>query len=75
MERLSNIETTVADMKDMMKQLVNASKSQPTAQQLSQELWNSVQPILATQRDLAEINHNSHMELIRVMVDARYKDT
>ncbi|MFS8018622.1 hypothetical protein Hanom_Chr15g01394161 [Helianthus anomalus] len=62
-------------MQDMIKQLVDASKSQPTHQQLSQELWNSVQPILAAKRELAEIQHNSHMNLIRVMVDARYKDT
>ncbi|XP_022023799.1 extensin-like [Helianthus annuus] len=66
---MSNIEATIGEMKDLMKQLVDASKSQPTPQQLSQELWNSVQPILAAQRDLAKINHNSHMELIRVMVD------
>ncbi|MFS7917569.1 hypothetical protein Hanom_Chr03g00190701 [Helianthus anomalus] len=62
-------------MKDLMKQLADASKSQPTTQQLSQELWNSVQPILPAQMDLAYINHNSHMELIKFMVDAGYKDT
>ncbi|MFS8003173.1 hypothetical protein Hanom_Chr13g01210771 [Helianthus anomalus] len=62
-------------MQDMIKQLVDASKSQPTHQQLSQELWNSVQPIHVAQRELVEIQHNSHMNLIRVMVEARYKDT
>ncbi|MFS7944883.1 hypothetical protein Hanom_Chr06g00517481 [Helianthus anomalus] len=41
-ERMSNIETTVGEMKDLMKQLVDPSKSQPSHQQLSQELWKSV---------------------------------
>ncbi|XP_022018886.1 wiskott-Aldrich syndrome protein family member 2-like [Helianthus annuus] len=62
-------------MKEMMKQVLEASKSQHSHQQISQELWNSVQPILAAQRELAELQHISHMELIRVMVEARYKDT
>ncbi|MFS7930878.1 hypothetical protein Hanom_Chr04g00349431 [Helianthus anomalus] len=73
--RMSSFENTVGEMKDMMKQLLEASKSQPSHQQITQELWNFVQPILAAQRELAEINHNSHMELIRIMVEARYKDT
>ncbi|MFS7954384.1 hypothetical protein Hanom_Chr07g00629641 [Helianthus anomalus] len=61
-------------MKDMLKQVLEASKSQPSHQQITQELWNSVHPILAAQRELVEIQHNSHMELLRVMVDTRYKD-
>ncbi|MFS7903964.1 hypothetical protein Hanom_Chr01g00030331 [Helianthus anomalus] len=72
---MPSIETTFREMKDLMKQLVDTSKSQPSHQQLSQELWNTMQPILAAQRELAEIQHNSHMELIRVMVEARDKDT
>ncbi|XP_035841351.1 actin-binding protein-like [Helianthus annuus] len=74
-ERISNLETIVADMKDQLKQLVDAFKSRPSHQQLCQELWNSIQPILTAQRELAEIQLNSHMKLIRVMVEARYKDT
>ncbi|MFS8012612.1 hypothetical protein Hanom_Chr14g01322901 [Helianthus anomalus] len=73
--RMSSFENTIGEMKDMMKHLLEASKSHPIHQQITQELWNSVQPILAAQRELAEINHNSHMELIKVMVEARYKDT
>ncbi|MFS7997067.1 hypothetical protein Hanom_Chr12g01137361 [Helianthus anomalus] len=34
-----------------------------------------MQPILAAQREVAELQHNSHMGLIKVMVEARYKDT
>ncbi|MFS8020100.1 hypothetical protein Hanom_Chr15g01411571 [Helianthus anomalus] len=62
-------------MNQSIQTLVEASKSQPTHQQLSQELWKSVQPILTAQRELAEIQHNTHMELIGNMVEARYKDT
>ncbi|MFS8026432.1 hypothetical protein Hanom_Chr16g01486661 [Helianthus anomalus] len=62
-------------MNQSIQTLVEASKSQPTHQQLSQELWNSVQPILIAQRELAEIQHNTHMALIRNMVEARNKDT
>ncbi|MFS8024790.1 hypothetical protein Hanom_Chr16g01467581 [Helianthus anomalus] len=38
MERLSSIETTVLTMNQSIQTLVEASKSQPTHQQLSQEL-------------------------------------
>ncbi|KAJ0830811.1 hypothetical protein HanPSC8_Chr15g0659741 [Helianthus annuus] len=37
-DRISNLETTVADMKDQLKQLVDAFKSRPSHQQLCQEL-------------------------------------
>ncbi|MFS7926521.1 hypothetical protein Hanom_Chr04g00298011 [Helianthus anomalus] len=72
---MSSVESTVREMKDLMKQLLDASKSQSSHQQITQELWNSVQPILVAQRELAELQHNSHMELIRFMVEARYKVT
>ncbi|MFS7963173.1 hypothetical protein Hanom_Chr08g00734981 [Helianthus anomalus] len=72
---MSFIETFVGEMKDMMKQILEVSKSQPSTQQTANELWKSVQPILHAQKNLSEINHNTHMELIRIMVDARYKDT
>ncbi|MFS7978525.1 hypothetical protein Hanom_Chr10g00916501 [Helianthus anomalus] len=72
---MNSFENIVGEMKDMLKHVLEASKSQPSHQQITQELWNSVELILATQRELAELQHNSHMELIRVMVEARYKDT
>ncbi|MFS7946504.1 hypothetical protein Hanom_Chr06g00537031 [Helianthus anomalus] len=62
-------------MKDMTKLMLENSKCQLSTQQISQELRSSVQPILAAQRELAELNHNKHMELIRIIVKARYKDT
>ncbi|KAF5761382.1 hypothetical protein HanXRQr2_Chr16g0764481 [Helianthus annuus] len=65
----------MTEMKEMMKQMLEHSQSQPNTQQIANELWNSVQSILQAQRNLAEINHNTHMELIRNMVDARYKVT
>ncbi|XP_022015065.1 pollen-specific leucine-rich repeat extensin-like protein 1 [Helianthus annuus] len=74
-DRMSSVENIVGEMKQMMKQMLEASKSQPSHQQITQELWNSVQLILAAQRELAELNHNKHMALIRVMVEARYNDT
>ncbi|KAJ0480135.1 hypothetical protein HanIR_Chr13g0628031 [Helianthus annuus] len=74
-DRMALMETSVADMKEMLKYMMELSKSQPSTQQIANELWNFVQPILHAQKNLAEINHNTHMELIRNMVDARYKDT
>ncbi|MFS8008340.1 hypothetical protein Hanom_Chr14g01271541 [Helianthus anomalus] len=70
-ERMSSVENSIGEMKKML----GNSKSQPSHQQITQELWNSMQPILDVQRELAELNHNKHMELIRIMVVARYKDT
>ncbi|KAJ0715479.1 hypothetical protein HanPI659440_Chr13g0501601 [Helianthus annuus] len=70
--RMSSFENIVGEMKDMMKQVLEASKSQPSHQQITQELWNSMQLILVAPRELAELQHNSHMELIKVMVEARY---
>ncbi|XP_021975328.1 uncharacterized protein LOC110870455 [Helianthus annuus] len=74
-ERLSTIETTIATMNDSISFLVEASKSQSTRQQYSQELWNDVQPILVAQRELLAAQHKTEMDFVRVMVDARYKDT
>ncbi|XP_022019931.1 endochitinase A-like [Helianthus annuus] len=70
---MTSMETSMTEIKEMMKQMLEHSQSQPNTQQIANELWNSVQPILQAQRNLAEINHNTHMELIRNMVDARYK--
>ncbi|MFS7918655.1 hypothetical protein Hanom_Chr03g00203671 [Helianthus anomalus] len=42
MERLLTIENTVATMNESLKFLVETSKSQPTPQQYSQELWYAV---------------------------------
>ncbi|MFS7997521.1 hypothetical protein Hanom_Chr12g01142751 [Helianthus anomalus] len=75
MERLTKIETTVNNMQDMVKQLVEVSKSQPTPQQYSQEHWNAIQQIITAQRELAEAQHNHQIAMIKNMVDARYKDT
>ncbi len=74
-ERLSSTETIVLNMNQSIQTLVEASKSQPTHQQLSQELWNSVQPIITAQRELEEIQHNTEMAFFRNMVEAMYKDT
>ncbi|MFS7898103.1 hypothetical protein Hanom_Chr00s016388g01756101 [Helianthus anomalus] len=62
-------------MQNMNKHLVEVSKSQPTPQQYSQELWDAVQRIITAQRELAETRHNHLMALLKNMVDARYKDT
>ncbi|MFS7888894.1 hypothetical protein Hanom_Chr00s000002g01600401 [Helianthus anomalus] len=55
--------------------MLEISKSQPSTLQIADELWKSVQPILHAQKNLSEINHNTHMELIKITVDARYNDT
>ncbi|MFS7953638.1 hypothetical protein Hanom_Chr07g00621021 [Helianthus anomalus] len=69
------MKTTVTKMNESIEFLVQASKSQPTLQQYSQEIWNAVQPIITPQREFAENQHNHQMLLIRNMVNARYKDT
>ncbi|MFS8003323.1 hypothetical protein Hanom_Chr13g01212671 [Helianthus anomalus] len=74
-ERMTSMESSMAEMKDMMKQMMEHFKSQPSTQQITNELWKSVQPIIQAQRNLADINHNTHMELVRNMVEARYKVT
>ncbi|KAJ0600577.1 hypothetical protein HanIR_Chr03g0118691 [Helianthus annuus] len=74
-DRMSSVENSVGEMKDMMKHMLENSKCKPSTQQITQEIWNYVQPILAAQRELAELNHNKHIELNRIMVEARYKDT
>ncbi|MFS7935752.1 hypothetical protein Hanom_Chr05g00407231 [Helianthus anomalus] len=72
---MSSIESSLAEMKYMMKHMMGHSKSQPSSQQIANELRKSVQSIIQAQRNLADINHNTHMELIRNMVEARYKFT
>ncbi|MFS8004548.1 hypothetical protein Hanom_Chr13g01227161 [Helianthus anomalus] len=74
-DRMTSIESSMAEMKDMMRRMMEHSQSQPSTQKIANELWNSIQPILQAQINLVEINHNTHMELIRNMVDARYKVT
>ncbi|MFS7998342.1 hypothetical protein Hanom_Chr12g01152591 [Helianthus anomalus] len=72
---MTYMESSMAEMKSIMKQMLKHSESQPSTQQITNELLKSVQPIIQAQRNLADINHNTHMELIRNMVEARYKVT
>ncbi|MFS7917817.1 hypothetical protein Hanom_Chr03g00193651 [Helianthus anomalus] len=72
---MSSMESSMAEMKDMIRQMMEHSHNQPTTQQIANELWKFVQPIIQAQRNLADINHNTHMELTRNMVEARYKVT
>ncbi|MFS7970777.1 hypothetical protein Hanom_Chr09g00824891 [Helianthus anomalus] len=74
-DRMTSMESSMVEMKNMMKQMLEHSKSQPLTQQIADELWKSVQPIIQAQRNLADIHHTTHMELIRNMVEARYKVT
>ncbi|MFS7939328.1 hypothetical protein Hanom_Chr05g00450381 [Helianthus anomalus] len=75
MDRMTSMETSMTGMKEMMKQKMEHSQSQPSTQQIANEMWKFVQPIIQAQRNLADINHNTHMELIRNMVEVRYKVT
>ncbi|KAJ0599271.1 hypothetical protein HanRHA438_Chr03g0105531 [Helianthus annuus] len=74
-ERMSSMESSMAEMKDMMRQMMEHSHNQPTTQQIANEMWKSVPPIIQAKRNLADINHNTHMELTRNMVEATYKVT
>ncbi|MFS7937505.1 hypothetical protein Hanom_Chr05g00428341 [Helianthus anomalus] len=70
-----SMESSMAEMKDMMNQMMKHSKSQPSIQKIANELWKSVQPIIQAQRNLADINHNTHIELIRNMIESKFKVT
>ncbi|MFS7976704.1 hypothetical protein Hanom_Chr10g00895551 [Helianthus anomalus] len=43
---MTSMETSMTEMKEMMKQMLEHSQSQSNTQQIANELWNSVQPIL-----------------------------
>ncbi|MFS7987784.1 hypothetical protein Hanom_Chr11g01026971 [Helianthus anomalus] len=75
MDRMTSMESSMAEMKDMMRQMMEHSQSQASIQQIANELWKFVQPIIQAQRNLANLNHNTHIELIRNMVEPRYKVT
>src|ERR1044071_7894284 len=78
-DRVSVIETSVADIKSDVKLLLSSiadlSKSQPSTADIANELWKSVSPIIIAHRKLADQSHETYMAEIRNMVDARYKDT
>ncbi|KAJ0784708.1 hypothetical protein HanLR1_Chr01g0034881 [Helianthus annuus] len=64
--RVSTIETDVIEMKELIKQMIELFKSQPTRQEIANELWNSMQPILQAQRNLAESNRNFSLNLSEI---------
>ncbi|MFS8007410.1 hypothetical protein Hanom_Chr14g01260691 [Helianthus anomalus] len=74
MERVSNIETSVADIKSMMQQMLETSKSQSSAPS-TVELWEHLYPLLQTQREHVDLQHEKHMQMFRNLVDATYKET
>ncbi|MFS7980725.1 hypothetical protein Hanom_Chr10g00942661 [Helianthus anomalus] len=52
MDRMTSMETSMTKMKEMMKQMLEHSQSQPNTLQIANEMWNSVQPVLQAQRIL-----------------------
>ncbi|MFS7919546.1 hypothetical protein Hanom_Chr03g00213911 [Helianthus anomalus] len=69
------MESSFEEVNDILKTLVRNSKSPPTNAQIVKEIWTHAQLYLQLQKKFADATHNIHMELIRNMVDARYKDT
>ncbi|MFS8023726.1 hypothetical protein Hanom_Chr16g01454841 [Helianthus anomalus] len=75
MERVTKLESSVEEIKEMMKNLVQNSKAPPSNADIAKETWANVQPYLHLQKQVVEEKHNMHVELIRPMVDAKYKDS
>ena len=82
--RVENLETSVAEIKDMVQQLLKAQKAQSTAapaqapaQQApaANELWNMFQPLLERQKQMADQQHAMHVQKLTNMVESRFKDT
>ncbi|KAJ0442334.1 hypothetical protein HanIR_Chr16g0808011 [Helianthus annuus] len=82
--RVENLETSVAEIKDMVQQLLKAQKAQstaPPAQAPAQqapavnELCNLFQPLLERQKQMADQQHAIHVQKLTNMVESRFKDT
>ncbi|KAF5817433.1 hypothetical protein HanRHA438_Chr02g0054221 [Helianthus annuus] len=82
--RVENLENSVAEIKDMVQQLLKAQKAQSTAAPAqapaqpapaANELWNMLQPLLERQKQMADQQHDIHVQKLTNMVESRFKGT
>ncbi|KAJ0859203.1 hypothetical protein HanRHA438_Chr13g0609751 [Helianthus annuus] len=82
--RVENLESSVAEIKDMVQQLLEAQKAQsfappaqaPAPQAFAEnELWNILQPLLEHQQQMAAKQHANQVQMLTNMVESRFKDT
>ncbi|MFS7953596.1 hypothetical protein Hanom_Chr07g00620591 [Helianthus anomalus] len=84
-DRVAKLDNSVAELKDMLQQLLQVQKVQsttvppqaPALQQASatNELWKLFQPFLHHQAHLADQQHEKHVQLLKNAMESRFKDT
>ena len=83
-ERVDKIEGSVAEIKEMVQEILKAQKAQTTAAPAqasapqafaANELWNIFQPMLEQQQQMADKKHALQVKMLTNMVESRFKDT
>ncbi|MFS7940310.1 hypothetical protein Hanom_Chr05g00462931 [Helianthus anomalus] len=83
-ERVEKVEGLVAEIKEMVQEILKAQKAQATvvptqapAQHAfaANELWNIFQPMLEKQQHMANQKHAIQVQMLTNMVESRFKDT
>ncbi|XP_021991968.1 mucin-17-like [Helianthus annuus] len=77
-ERVTNLETSVADIKNMLQQLLQSSKSRSIASSsttTTSELWQLLQPLFHQQRKYNDQQHQIQLQMLKNVMESRYKDT
>ncbi|KAJ0457095.1 hypothetical protein HanIR_Chr15g0769951 [Helianthus annuus] len=83
--RVDKLDTSVAEIKEMLQQLLKVQKVPsaaappptvaPSSVSTPDELWSLFQPLLHHQRELADQQYEIQVQKIRNLMEARFKDT
>ncbi len=83
--RVEKLDTSVAEIKEMLQQLLTIQKVPSTAvpsqtpapppADVTNELWNLFQPFLQQQFQLAEQQHEKHVQELKKAMESRFRDT
>ncbi|MFS8020990.1 hypothetical protein Hanom_Chr16g01422231 [Helianthus anomalus] len=83
-DRVEKLEGSVAEIKEMVQEILKAQKAQTTAVPAqasapqafaANELWNIFQPMLEQQQQMAAKKHALQVQMLANMVESRFKDT
>jgi len=84
-ERVEKLDTSVAEMKEMLQQLLTVQKVQstvvphqapaPPQAPAADEIWNLFQPFLQQQKQMADQQHAIHVQELRNTMESRFKNT